>query len=111
MNFTDESYSNERIELHGKSFRGCTFTDCELVYDGDRSPTFANNRFIDTKFVFTGASLRTLYFLGNMYHAGEGGKEVIEKTFTDIMNGDVHGHEVSTIIPNTVDHSIHAAAV
>jgi len=39
MNFVDESFENERIELHGKSFRGCKFTNCELVYDGDRSPT------------------------------------------------------------------------
>lgn len=109
MNYIDKSFDNERIELHGKSFRGCTFTNCELVYDGDRSPTFSNNTFVDTTFVFTGASLRTLYFLGNMYHAGEGGKEVIEKTFADIKNGDVHGHEVSTIIPNTIDHSFSSA--
>ena len=53
MNFVDESFENERIELHGKSFRGCKFTNCELVYDGDRSPTFSNNKFVDTVFVFT----------------------------------------------------------
>ena len=106
MNFVDESFENERIELHGKSFRGCQFTNCELVYDGDRSPTFSNNIFIDTVFVFTGPAVRTLYFLGNIYHAGDGGREVIDKTFKDIREGAIHGHEVRTIAPHTVDHSL-----
>ena len=54
MNFVDQAFNNERIDLHGKSFRGCTFNNCELVYDGDRSPTFKDNKLIDTVFVFTG---------------------------------------------------------
>ena len=106
MNFSGETFSNERIELHGKSFRNCTFNNCELVYDGDRSPTFKDNQFIDTKFVFSGAAVRTLYFLENMYHAGEGGKEVIDNTFANIKNHTMHGHEVSTIIPQTADHGL-----
>ncbi len=106
MNYVDKTFENKRIELHGKTFTGCTFTNCKLVYDGDRSPTFSNNTFIETKFIFTGAALRTLYFLGNMYHAGEGGREVIDSTFADIRNGDVHGHEVMTTAPHTVDHRI-----
>lgn len=106
MNYINESFEDERIELHGKSFRGCTFTNCKLVYDGDRSPIFSDNEFVDTRFIFSGAALRTLYFLGNMYHAGEGGEEVINSTFADIKNGAVHGHEVTTISPHTVDHSL-----
>ena len=106
MNFVDENYENERIDLHGKAFRGCTFTNCELVFDGDRPPTFDNNKFIDTVFIFTDAAVRTLYFLGNIYHAGEGGKEVIDQTFRDIRDGAIHGREVKTIAPHTVDHSL-----
>ena len=106
MNYLNETFENDRIELHGKAFKGCTFVNCELVYDGDRSPTFSNNTFVDTVFVFTGAAVRTLYFLGNIYHAGEGGREVIDRTFADIMNGDIHGHEVRTQAPHTSDHSL-----
>ena len=102
MNYVDESFRDERLELHGKSFSGCTFTHCQLVYDGDRSPTFSNNIFIDTQFIFTGAALRTLYFLGNMYHAGDGGKEVIDRTFADIKQGAVHGHELATRAPHSM---------
>jgi hypothetical protein len=106
MNYTNEEFQNERIELHGKRFHGCTFRNCELVYDGDRSPTFKDNKFIDSVFVFTGPATRMLYFLSNIYHAGEGGREVIEKTFDDIRNGTFHGREVRTIAPHTVDHSL-----
>ena len=106
MNYSEHTFNNERIDLHGNSFRDCTFKNCELVYDGDRSPTFTGNKFIDTVFVFTGAAVRTLYLLGNIYHAGEGGHEVIEKTFNDIREGAIHGHEVRTIAPHTVDHSL-----
>ena len=76
MNFLNQVFDNERIDLHSKSFHGCTFNNCELVYDGDRSPTFTDNEFLDTVFVFTGAAVRTLYLPGNIHHAGEGGPEV-----------------------------------
>lgn len=106
MHYSNQTFENTRLDLHGNAYQGCTFKNCELVYDGDRSPTFHNNQFIDTVFVFTGAALRTLYFMGNMYHAGEGGREVIEKTLNDLKQGAIHGHEVKTIKPHTNDHSL-----
>ena len=106
MNYLNETFENERVELHGNSYHNCTFKHCELVYDGDRSPTFHDNEFIDSVFVFTGSALRTLYFLGNMYGAGGGGREVVEKTFDDLKNRRIHGHEVRTIKPHTADHSL-----
>ena len=105
MSELDKTFSNERIDLHGKSFHNCTFENCELVFDGDRPPTLKDNRFIDTRFVFTGAATRTLYLLSNIYHAGDGGKEVVEATFAGIRERTMHGHEIETIAPHTVDHS------
>ena len=106
MNYRSETFSNERIDLAGKSFHECTFQDCELVFDGARSPTFKDNKFIDTVFVFTDEAVRTLYFLANIYHAGEGGQQVIEDTFEAIRQGSFHGREVSTSAPATADHSL-----
>ncbi len=106
MQYHNETFRNERIELHGKFFHGCTFENCELVFDGDRPPTFTDNRFVDTVFVFTGPATRTLYLLSTLYHAGEGGREVIEKTFEDIREHKLHGHEIRTIVPHTIDHSL-----
>lgn len=105
MSDLNVSFKDERIELHGRSFHNCTFENCELVFDGDRPPTFKDNRFIDTTFVFQGAAIRTLYLLSNIYHAGDGGREVIEQTFEAIRNRTMHGHEIRTAVPSTLDHS------
>ena len=107
MNFHDEIFQNERVELGGNSFHKCTFEHCELVFDGDRSPTFTDNEFIGSVFVFTDQALRTLYFLANIYHAGAGGAEVVEHTFDAIRAGSFHGREMHTIVPHTSDNSLH----
>jgi hypothetical protein len=106
MNFVNETFTDDRIELHGKTFRDCTFENCELVFDGDRPPTLSNNRFVDTVFVFTGAATRTLYLLSHIYHAGDGGREVIERVLADLKEHNLHGHEIRTIVPHTVDHAL-----
>ena len=106
MNYQDQRFSNERIELDGKSFHGCTFDNCELVFSGDRPPTFSDNRYRNTTFTLTGHAVRTVYLLSNIYHAGKGGEEVVESLIADIKNQNVHGHEIKTIIPNTPDHSM-----
>jgi len=106
MNHQGRIFKNERVELTGTHFHGCRFENCELVYRGDRSPTFEDNEFVDSVFVFTDAAVRTMYFLSNMCHAGEGGAEVVEQTFEDIRQGRIHGHEVATERPHTADLSL-----
>lgn len=106
MNYQNQSFKNERVELTGSAFHGCTFEKCELVYRGDRPPTFQDNHFIDSVFVFTDGAIRTLYLLSNIYHAGTGGREVVEKIFENIRQREVHGHATSTITPHTPDHSL-----
>jgi len=106
MNYQDKTFTNERVELTDKIFHNCTFDHCELVFDGARSPTFKDNKYIDSVFVFTEQAVRTLYFLANIYHAGDGGQQVIESTFEAIRQGSFHGREVSTTAPATMDHSL-----
>ena len=106
MQHRDETFRNERISLDGKSFHDCVFENCELEFTGDRPPTFSNNRYLNTVFVLSGPAIRTVYLLSNIYHAGEGGRQVFESLFEDIRNQDVHGHEVKTAIPDTPDHSM-----
>lgn len=106
MQYIDQHFKNERVELDGKMFHNCEFENCELVFSGDRPPTFSDNRFVDTVFILTGHATRTMYLLSNIYHAGEGGKEVVENIFSEIRNGAIHGKEISTKVPNTRDHSL-----
>ena len=35
MQHRNESFKDERIELHGKFFHDCTFENCELIFDGE----------------------------------------------------------------------------
>jgi len=102
----DKTFEDERIELSDNIFHRCKFKRCELVFDGHRSPTFEDNQFVDSVFVFAGSAVRTLYFLANIYHAGPGGREVVEQTFDDIRGRAFHGKEVRTIAPHTVNHSL-----
>jgi len=107
MEFRNKEFEGERVELSGNVFHNCTFRGCELVFDGSRSPTFNDNEFIDSTFVFTGAAASTLYFLGNIYHAGSGGADVVDKILRQVREGTVHGTELKTSVPETADHSLH----
>ena len=106
MHHKNQTFKDQRVELDGKTFHDCEFTNCELVFSGDRPPTFSDNRYIDTVFVMTGHATRTMYLLSNIYHAGAGGKQVVENIFADIRNKNVHGHEILTKVPDTKDHSL-----
>jgi hypothetical protein len=101
MDYRDHAFKNERIDLAGNTFHNCRFEHCELVYHGDRSPTFYDNHFIDSVFTLTDTAMKTIYFLSSVYHAGSGGQEVVEKIFDDIRQHAIHGSKVTTIAPHT----------
>jgi len=107
MKYSNQVFDGERVSLSGNVFHGCVFKRCELVFDGERSPTFNDNEFIDSKFVFTDAAAKTLYFLANIYHAGKGGQEIVEKMLHELRSGSIHGREVRTDTPSTEDQSLH----
>jgi len=69
MNYDNQSFKDQTVELSGNRFHGCTFERCKLVYRGDISPTFNDNHCIESAFVFADAAIRTIYFLSNIYHA------------------------------------------
>ncbi len=105
MQYANQHFSDERINLDAKSFHHCEFENCELVFSGDRPPTFSDNSFRNCQFVMTGAATRTLYLLSNIYHAGKGGRDVVDSLIDAIRRRDVHGHEIYTKVPNTTDKS------
>jgi len=106
MIYQNQTFKNEQVELSGNAYHGCRFEHCELVYRGEPSPTFQDNEFVDSVFIFADAAIRTMYFLANMYHAGAGGREVVEKTFDDIRRRAIHGRVARTAAPQTPDHSL-----
>ena len=104
--YQGQTFRNESIELSGNRFHDCTFEKCKLIYRGDISPTFKDNHFIDSVFEFADAAMRTIYFLSGMYHAGNGGREIVEDAFERIRQNTIHGSVTSTITPQTPSHSL-----
>ena len=107
MKYRNQSFTRERISLAGNVFHQCRFEQCELIFDGSRSPTFFDNEFVDCVFVFSEDAARTLYFLSNIFHAGAGGRQIVGKMLRDVCKGQIHGTELRTALPSTIDHSLH----
>src|SRR5260370_134354 len=97
--YQGQTFRNESIELSGNRFHGCTFEKCKLIYRGDISPTFKDNHFVDSVFEFADAAMRTIYFLSGMYHAGNGGREIVVEPFGRILQKTIQGSVNSTINP------------
>jgi hypothetical protein len=58
-----EHFEHERIVLGGERYQGCTFIDCELVFDGRQPAQLLDNTFADCRLFFEGAAGITLDFL------------------------------------------------
>ena len=46
-------FINETIEVDGKNFQNCTFTNVRLVFQGKKTETFQNNKFYGTIVIAT----------------------------------------------------------
>jgi hypothetical protein len=55
-------FERERVMLGSEHYQGCTFIECELVYDG-RPVHLLDNDFEDCSWSFEGAAAATLDFL------------------------------------------------
>jgi hypothetical protein len=55
-------FERERVVLGSEHYQGCTFIECELVYDG-RPVHLLDNDFEDCSWSFEGAAAATLDFL------------------------------------------------
>jgi hypothetical protein len=73
MNYDNQSFRDESVELSGNRFHGCTFERCKLVYRGDISPTFHDNHFIESVFVLADAVNADYMFFVQHLSRGAGG--------------------------------------
>lgn len=85
MEFNRKQFKNEEIRLDGNTFLGCSFDNCMMVYGGGPPPSMIDCSLNGVKWSFTEAASNTIQFMSAIYHGmGEGGKKVIEETFTNI---------------------------
>jgi hypothetical protein len=79
------TYENVTVKLDNSEFIGCRFLNCTLEYSGIGPVSLQGCSFNNVNWVFTGPAQNTLIFMRGIYHeAGEGGKQLIEKTFENI---------------------------
>jgi hypothetical protein len=68
----------------GKSYNGCQFTRCTIVYSGGDT-SFVNCNFDTCNWIFHGAAGKTVAFMKALYHGmGQSGKLLVEQTFAEI---------------------------
>jgi len=87
--YRDKDFTGQTVQLDDNTFTGCTFRDCTLVFRGSGPLTLNANHFKENvKWAFAGYAARTIEFMTGIYHgAGEGGRQLIEKTFENIRRG------------------------
>ncbi len=79
------NYKNTKVTLDNNEFSYCTFENCVMEFAGTGPVALTNCTFNKVSWTFSGPAENTLKFMKAMYHGmGEGGRQVIEKTFEEI---------------------------
>lgn len=86
MEYRDKDFNEQEILLDGNTFTGCTFRNCRITYLGEGGFKLEACHFKEgMRWYFDRSAAATLNFLAMAYHSmGEGGRELVEKTFEDI---------------------------
>jgi hypothetical protein len=87
--FRDETIEGVIIVLDGKSFSGCTFRDCRLVFTGEGGGLLEHCVFSEgTEWAFDGPASQVLSSLEATYHGSTQGKRFVESIFDTIRRRD-----------------------
>lgn len=63
--------SGQVLHLDYQEFSDQVFHRCKLVYSGGRPPVMNNVDVIECEFIFEGAALNTVHFMGTLAHSGD----------------------------------------
>jgi hypothetical protein len=87
MEFRDQTFTNQRIELDNNAYTGCTFDSCVFVYSGGPTGRFSANRFKGKcRLEFDGPALSTIHFMQWANDPENGGmKDAIDQWIKDIQ--------------------------
>ena len=88
MKFEDQSFYSKDIHMDFNQFIKCKFVDCNLIYHGFGPIGMEGCSFKNIRWTFSDAAFNTVNFMASLYAgAGEGGRQLIEKTFENIKAG------------------------
>ncbi len=80
-----ETFTNQTVVLDGNDYRNCTFTNCEIVFNGTASVSLNGISFNDCQWTFDGPAGLTINFMTALYQAGV--TDMLEQTFENIRRG------------------------
>lgn len=87
MDFFNQNFKDAREVLDGNSYKGCTFTNCKIIYRGGSGPSINDCKFNECTWHFEDAAERTVGFMHQVYHGmGDGGIALIDSLITVIRN-------------------------
>lgn len=101
-----EKFADQRVVLDEDEFYECTFTRCQLVYQGGERAYIVGCRMEQCRFDFEGSAGRTLLFLQAMYrHMGPAGERLVEQTLEAIRQPDPEAEDDDPGIPPRPGHT------
>lgn len=81
-----QKFTGVPVVLDGKTFTGCIFVKCTLMFSGLLPVYLDSCTFDSCQWEFSGPAANTLTFMSAMYHH-TGAVELIERTFESIRRG------------------------
>lgn len=85
MRYDNKSFFRERVVVDGNEYRGCTFSNCQLIYRAEEMFILVDCLVQNPQWVFDGPAANTIKFLMEAYHKmGEPGVRLVEETFNNI---------------------------
>ena len=81
----DETFTNQTVVLDGNDYRNCTFTNCEIVFNGTASVSLKGISFNNCQWTFDGPAGLTINFMTALYQAGV--TDLIDQTIDNIRRG------------------------
>lgn len=89
MDFIDQTFSDEHVDLDFNRFEGCTFENCTMVYHGFGAPYLKDNTFVNVRWNFADAAGNTMKFLSDLYQNEDESQQVVDALFEKIKKGTV----------------------
>jgi hypothetical protein len=79
------AFANETVVLDGNEYFNCTFTNCELIFQGTDGVSLQGIAFNSCRWTFDGPAGLTINFMTALYQAGV--TDMLDQTFENIRRG------------------------
>lgn len=91
MSVVKDEITDQVVHLDYAEYHDTLFRRCKLVYEGGRPPTLVGCVLDECEFIFDGPALNTVRFLKLLSEGGEGGAELVIKTFMGLNDWSKNG--------------------